>query len=192
MELAFYIYLGCLLFGLFFSIISGIFGGVFGADMGGADTDIGGFDGDVDAHVDITADSVALSPLSPVVMCFFVGVFGGMGMICLELFHTGVALSILIAALVALISDVGFFYLISTMMVKVQGSMSLSADAIVGHEAEVSLAIPRGGLGEITFVANEMRQRASAKSKDGRPIPQSAVVKVVKYTGNFYLVQRAD
>jgi hypothetical protein len=188
MLIAFYIYLGCLVFGLLFAILTGIFGGLFSADVGGADVDVGG--PEVDANVGVTADAVALSPLSPTVLCFFIGVFGGTGMICLELFETTVPMSIGASTLVGLGSASVFFLGMSAVMRGVQGSMSLSATSILGGTAEVSVPIPEGGLGEITYVANEMRQRASAKSEDGKPIPQRTVVDVLKYTGSFYVVRR--
>jgi hypothetical protein len=197
MDVAFYVYLGCLVFGLVFALVTGLLGGIFGSDAGeaGHDVHFGGAEGGdvhvgVDSNVEITADHVTLSPLSPTVMCFFVGVFGGMGMICIEIFETPVALSIVISTVVALALSAGFAYAMSALMLKVQGSMSLSAASIIGGDAEVTLAIPERGLGEITYVANGIVQRASAKSEDGRPIPQSAVVKVTRFTGNFYMVRR--
>ncbi|MBN1475308.1 hypothetical protein JXA47_01000 [Candidatus Sumerlaeota bacterium] len=185
MEVAFYCYLGCFLFGLLFALISAVFGGLFDTDFGDGGVDIG----DMDANVDVTSDAVSLSPLSPMVICVFLAVFGGTGIICIELFETSILVSLAASTLMGLLVATVFFTGMSWLMNKAQGSMGLSATSILGGEAEVTLAIPRNGLGEISFVANEMRQRASAKSEDGKPIPQSQVVTVVRYTGNFYIVR---
>jgi hypothetical protein len=150
---------------------------------------MGDIDVDVDPNVDVTTDAVGFSPLSPVVICFFIGAFGAMGLICTEMLHLDWRVASGISAISALALASGFFWVLSVMMVKVQGSMGLSARAILGGSAEVSVTIPKGGLGEITYIANEIRQRASAKSEDGKPIPQSTVVQVLRYSGSFYIVR---
>jgi hypothetical protein len=185
MEVAFYAYMACFLFGLLFALISAIFGGIFDSDFGDGGADIG----DMDANVEVTTDAVALSPLSPMVICVFLAVFGGTGIICIELLETSILVSLALSTIMGILVAMAFFTAMSWLMNKAQGSMGLSATSILGSEAEVTLAIPRNGLGEISFVANEMRQRASAKSENGVPIPQSHVVEVIRYTGNFYIVR---
>jgi hypothetical protein len=185
LDVAFYVYLGCALFGFLFALLSAFLGGVFDSDFGGGGVDVG----DMDANVDVTSDAVALSPLSPIVICTFVTVFGATGVVCIEIIKTTVGISLVASTSVGLLVATVFFLVMSWLMNKAQGSMNLSATSILGGEAEVTLAIPRNGLGEISFVANEMRQRASAKSEDGAPIPQSRVVEVVRYTGSFYIVR---
>jgi hypothetical protein len=186
-DFAFYTYLGCFLFGLFFAVLSAMLGGVFGSDMGGADTDLGGID--ADANVDITSDSVALSPLSPMVICVFLTAFGAFGMIGLQTFELSVVMSAAVGTGGGLTIAIAFAFVMGWAMCRVQGGMDLSPTTIVGKQAEVSITIPEGGLGEITYIANDLRQRASAKSEDGSPIKQSSIVEVVQYSGHFYVVR---
>lgn len=186
-DFAFYTYLACFLFGLLFAILSAIMGGVFSSDMGGADTDLGGLD--ADANVDITSDSVSLSPISPMVICVFLTGFGAFGMIGLRTLELSVVVSAAVGTGGGLAVAAGFFLAMGWLMSKAQGGMNLSPLTIVGKQAEVSVTIPEGGLGEITYVANDLRQRASAKSHDGSSIKQSSIVEVVQYSGHFYVVR---
>jgi hypothetical protein len=181
-EVAYLIYLGCFAIGLIFSLLLGLLGGVF---------DLGAGDVDIDANVDITADAVGLSPLSPIVICVFLTVFGGIGIITEE-FEIPLLLGAGIAATAAAVIALGFSAAMSWLMTRANSSMDLNPESIVGKQAEVSVTIPENGLGEITYVLNKMRQRASARSQGGESIRQSTIVDVVKYSGNFYVVTPGD
>jgi hypothetical protein len=55
-----------------------------------------------------------------------------------------------------------------------------SLDELVGQEAEVTIAIPSGGSGEVAFVAGGTRQTNSARADGDQQFPQGATVRITR------------
>jgi hypothetical protein len=72
-----------------------------------------------------------------------------------------------------------------------QASSHARAGEEIGLEAEVTIPIPNGGLGEIAYVVRGTRFNNPARSVDGKELPAHLAVKIVEKTGNTYVVQKA-
>jgi membrane protein implicated in regulation of membrane protease activity len=81
-----------------------------------------------------------------------------------------------------------FFYKI---MRSVESTSHIRADEAVGSEAEVTVPIPKDGLGEIAFTAKGSRQNSPARSVDGSEVAARTTVKIVKLVGSTYHVQKS-
>jgi hypothetical protein len=72
-----------------------------------------------------------------------------------------------------------------------QASSHARAGEEVGSEAEVTIAIPNGGMGEIAYVVRGSRFNNPARTVDGKELPFGVKVKIVKKTDNTYFVEKA-
>ena len=61
--------------------------------------------------------------------------------------------------------------------------------ALIGVEAEVTVAIPESTLGEIAYVAMGGRSVAPARSEDQVPIPRFSTVRITRVVGNIFFVR---
>ncbi len=174
----------CFGIGLVFLIVTAVMGGLM--DVGGHHFDFGGADSGADL-----GGGIHFSPISPTFISFFLTVFGGIGGISMSLWE----LQFRWALLLALVGGVGLATLVYLFMVKVfeaaQGGVEVEVADLVGHEGEVITGIPKGGTGEIAFIASGGRLNGPARSADGEAIPMNATVTIVKIIGNTYVVARA-
>lgn len=191
------VYLGCFIAGLGYSVFaaftSGMFGGHdvdvaadFDADHGfGGDGHDAGMGGDYDPDV-------SFSPLSPVVISTFVCTFGGVGLMGTQMFHLGY-LSILPATPAGFLVAGFVFYLFNKLFSMTQGSSEVHVVTLQGKSAEVILAIPGDGMGEITYSAKGSRYNAAARSISGMDISKNSLVVIDKIVGStFYVKPHVD
>ena len=61
---------------------------------------------------------------------------------------------------------------------------------LIGKSAEVTVGIPRGGMGQVTLEYGGERTTQIARSKDGSAIPPGAVVAVTALLGDSIIVER--
>lgn len=176
---AFGIFLALAAVGFLFLVVSFAFGELFGhADLGGHDADLHG-----DAHGGV-------SFFSSRVLSVFVTAFGGFGAIGIHLgYGTGVSTGIGMAG--------GLFfgaiiYLFASFLYSQQASSDLRVSELVGRSAQVSVAIPKGGLGQIRCTLGESVLEKIARSQDGAEIPANTVVKIESVVGETLLVRRAE
>jgi membrane protein implicated in regulation of membrane protease activity len=198
MEIVEIVYLVCFFLGLGFAIISGLLSGVFsgGAEAHvdlGAGGDVGGGAGHGDAaHGGSMDGTVHFSPMSPVVLAMFIATFGGAGII----FKKVLALPLAAHIPLALVSALGVAAAVFTIFYKVfaitQSSSEARSAEVIGMEAEVTVSIPNGGLGEIAYTIAGSRYTNPARTGDGKELPAHAMVKIVKLVGNTYVVQKAQ
>ena len=181
------IYIICLLLGLGFAVLSGIMAGVF---SGGAE-----------AHVDVSGHSVDMGHgveghvhfplLSPVTISMFVATFGGVGLLLMKAFAWPAALHLTGAVVAA----GGAAFLVAWLLYRVFKATSAGAppeaSEAVGLDAEVTVAIPHGGLGEVAYTIRGSRLTSPAKTEDGKELPQSAAVKILKQVGTTFVVKKA-
>jgi membrane protein implicated in regulation of membrane protease activity len=179
-------YLVCFFLGLGFAVLSGILGGVF---SGGAEAhvDVGG--------VHVPGGSGVEGPvhfplLSPVTLAMFVSTFGGVGYLLKHLTAWPAVVQVPVAGVSGVLVGGGVSWLFFRIMRSVESSSQPLAEEGVGAEAEVILAIPAEGLGEIAFVLRGSRTTSPARSDDGQAYPQGASVRIVKSVGGTYLVRK--
>ncbi|HEX7898455.1 MAG TPA: hypothetical protein VF950_11890 [Planctomycetota bacterium] len=183
-EIAYWI-VGLLGFG--FAVVSGLMAGVF-SGAAEAHVDVGGH------HVDMghgAEGHVHFPILSPVTLSLAAVGFGGAGLILKKVFlwpplmHIGGAL--ICATLTALVVA----YLLYKVFSVTQASSHGTAEEAVGLPAEVTVALPHQGLGEIAFTLRGTRMLNPAQSVDGKELPPGTQVKIVKLVGHHYVVEKA-
>ena len=182
------IYIICLLLGLGFAVMSGLMAGVF---SGGAEAhvDTGG------GHVDMghgVEGHVHFPLLSPVTISMFVATFGGAGLLLMKVFAWPAALHLTGAVVAA--GATAFFtaWLLYKVFKATSAGAPPEALEAVGLDAEVTVAIPHGGLGEIAYTVRGSRLTSPAKTEDGKELPQSASVKILKQIGTTFVVRKVS
>ncbi len=175
---AFAIFLGIAALGFFFLIFSLLFGELFGhADLGGHDADFHG-----DFH--------GISFFSTRVMSVFVTAFGGFGAIGIHLGY-GIGVSTGMGLVGGLVFGAAI-YLFAAFLFSQQASSDIRVNDLLGKTAQVSVAIPRGGLGQVRCVLGESVVERIARSANGEEIPANAAVKIQNIVGETCVVSRAE
>jgi len=198
----------CFIVGLAWAVISAVMGGIFGfdqgMDVGGVEADSGGmeFEHDFGSGHDMDAghggadfsaapDAPAISPLSPAVLATFVTTFGGVGVITHSMFHFPLPLSLPVSFAAGLAVGGVVFIVFYRLFQAVQASSEATVAGAIGLEAEVTIAIPRDGIGQIAYVSRGGRFTAPARSEEAVEIPNHASVRISKVVGNTYYVRPA-
>jgi hypothetical protein len=175
---AFGIFLAIAAVGFLFLMVSFVFGELFGhADLGGHGADVHG-----DLH--------GISFLNPRVLSVFVTAFGAFGAIGV---HLGYRIEISTAiGLVGGLLFGGILFLFARFLYGQQASSGVGIGELVGRTAQVSVAIPSGGLGQIRCALGESVVEKLARTVDGGTIPANTSVKIESVVGETVLVRRAD
>jgi len=190
-----FVYYVCFFLGLGFAVLSALLSGVLGGhmgphiDMGGAHVDMGGIHTD-GTHVGPTEGAVHYTPLSPVSIALFFTTFGGVGLLLKKMGQPAL-IQIPAAAFSGMVVGGLVAYGFFKIMQATQASSHARAGEEIGLEAEVTIPIPNGGLGEIAYVVRGTRFNNPARSVDGKELPAHIAVKIVEKTGNTYVVQKA-
>ena len=172
------IYAGIAAFGLLLLLVLLFVGEVFGGDH-----DLG-HDGDIGAH------DGGPSIFSIRIMAAFLTAFGAGGVIAryYELSHVAASgLGIVCGVVMA-----GIVYQFAKWLYSQQASTDLRLDRLIGASGEVSVAIPQGGVGQITVSAAGERTEHIARTSDGRPIARGVPVTVTGLGGDSLIVAPAD
>ena len=129
-----------------------------------------------------------LPSLSPVTIASFVVAFGAAGIVATQAFNISGMGSVLWAVLgafvIAILSHFAFFYL----LIAPQGSSEVTHRDIVGAVAEVTVTIPAGGMGEVTFVAQGGRVTYPARAAGTSPILRGTPVLISDFSGTVVTV----
>jgi membrane protein implicated in regulation of membrane protease activity len=167
--------------GFLFLIIMLFVGEIFGGDH-----DIG--------HHDISAEHAdhggGPSIFSARIMASFVTAFGVGGVIgrYYDLPHPvssgiGVLLGVALSSVV---------YQFAKFLYAQQASSEVRMSSLVGQLAEVSVAIPAGGLGQIALTFGGERTEHVARTADGRPLTRGAEVVITGLRGDGVVVATLD
>jgi len=189
------VYLFCFAVGLFFAVVSGVLSGVFGGH-GGAHAP-GGHDIDVNspAHVDaaghVDSGDVHFSPLSPVTICMFVTAFGGVGLIGLHVLGLPLVAHLSLATVSGVVVAAATVFLFGAIFRVTQGSSVPTQGEMIGIDAEVTVPIPRDGIGEVAYVLRGSRLTGPARGMTGEPYSARQTVTVRKIVGGTILVAPA-
>lgn len=177
---AFAVFLGIAAVGFLVLIITFLFGELFehGDLFGGHDADMHG-----DLHGGI-------SFLSSRVLSVFVTAFGGFGAIGIHLGY-GIGVSTGVGLAGGLLFG-GLIYLFASFLYSQQASTDIRVDELVGKTGQVSVAIPRGGLGQVQCTLGQTVVEKIARSKDGGEIAANTLVTIEAIVGDTILVRRAE
>ena len=178
---AFAVFLGIAAIGFLVLIISFAVGEIFehGDLFGGHDADLHG-----DGH------DGGISILSSRVLSVFVTAFGGFGAIGIHLGY-GIGVSTAMGLAGGLIFG-GLIYLFASFLYGQQASTDVRLSDLVGQTAEVSVAIPKGGVGQVRCTIGQTMIEKIARAKDGEEIPGNSSVVVEAIVGETVLVRRAE
>lgn len=201
--------LNCVYFSLFFigvgyALFIVITGGLSDVDLPNVDIDIPHVDlpGDVDIpgadiHIGdmggavggIDTPDVAVSPISPITIAAFITTFGGVGVLCTQLFELDPRLGLLLATIGGLAAG-GFMYaFVSQFLIRSQASSELQHGELIGMEGEITIPVGESSPGQVTYVTKSGRMSSMARSTDGRAIPRGQFVKIVRTIGPQVLVE---
>lgn len=121
-------------------------------------------------------------PTSPIVYMLFSTVFGGTGLILLQLTNWKIVWILAFAFGIAILISLTFYNLIIVSLRKAQNTSAPDQKDLIGIRAKVVETIPENGYGEISYVVNGNSFKAPAKSYDGIRIEKNVEV-------NIYFVQ---
>ena len=164
-------------FGLLFLLLMLFVGDVFG--------------GDHDVHVEagIGDHDVGPSIFSTRIIGAFLTAFGVGGVIAryYGLSHPvsagiGVAAGLVLATIV---------YQFARILYSQQASSEVRMAGLVGQAAEVTIGIPKGGVGQVTLTLGGERSTHIVRAADGHAIPAGAAVVITALSGDSLLVERA-
>lgn len=178
---AFTIFLAIAAIGFVFLVISFLFGEIFGhGDFGGHDADF---------HGDHGGDGHGVSFFSTRILSVFITAFGGFGAIAVHLGYR-IEISTGIGLLGGLVFG-ALIYLFASFLYSQQASSDIRVSELVGRTAQVSVAIPPNGLGQIRCSLGESVVEKIARAYDGDAIPANTLVKIDSIVGETVLVRRA-
>jgi membrane protein implicated in regulation of membrane protease activity len=191
----------CFMSGLVYAVISALMGGLFGFEHGGivGGGGAGDFTHDFGTGVDVgaghgealagaTPGETAISPVSPMTIAVFSTTFGGTGIILRRLFDQPLLVSIPVSLAAGLAVAGAVFVFFYKVFQAVQASSEPEVAMVVGMPAEVTVAIPAGGVGEIAYVAGGGRFTGVARSETGQEVPRYSHVRITKVVGNTFYV----
>ena len=173
------IYAGIAAFGLLLLLILLFVGEIFGGDH-----DVG-HDGDIGDHDGAGGPSI----FSIRIMAAFLTAFGAGGVIARNYDLSHVAASGI--GIVCGIVMAGIVYQFARMLYSQQASSDLTMRRLIGASGEVSVAIPKGGVGQITISAAGERTEHLARTGDGRPVQRGATVTITGLGGDSVIVAPA-
>jgi hypothetical protein len=172
---AFITFLAIAAFGFIFVIASSILGDIF---------EHGDFGHDADGH------GGGPSILSSRVVSVFVTAFGSFGAIGIHLGY-GVGLST-VMGFGGGVLFAGVIYLFATFLYGQQASSHVHINDLVGNTAQVSVAIPKGGMGQVRCTLGDTVIEKIARAANSEEIPLNTLVRIKVIAGEMVLVERAE
>lgn len=161
--------------GFFFLLVSALFGG---------DQD-GGVEGDQDHDVGHDAGP---SPFSLRVISMFLTGFGATGAVGMA-YGLKYPLSSFLGVVMGALMGFAAFKLIQFFM-RQQSSSTVADDDVVGVVGQVSVAIPKGGVGQVGLTVKGQRRYPTARAAGDATIEEGVAVKVIHSAGNTVTVER--
>jgi len=175
------LYVGLLVFGVFFAVMSGAMGWL--SDLGGGDIHV-----DASGHL----DAGHAHPISGTIVAVFITGFGAGGTLGHYMMKWGTAGTLALATGAGLVLAGAAFLTLDLIFSQTQAGSEFAPDSMVGRDAEVTTPIPENGMGEITFEMKGQRETASARSIEGIPLSRGRLVVIEKVTGSTVHVRAAE
>ena len=178
---AFAVFLGIASIGFLFLVVSFVSGELFEhGDLAGHDAE---FHGDVHG-------GPGVSIFSGRILSVFITAFGGFGAIGIHLGHStevstamGVAGGLVFATII---------YLFASFLYSQQASSDVRVSDLVGVVAQVSVSIPKAGVGQVRCTLGESVVDKIARSQDGEQVPVNTLVRIEAVVGETVVVRRAE
>jgi membrane protein implicated in regulation of membrane protease activity len=188
-----FIYLVCFFLGLGFAVLSALLSGILTGHMDShIHFDSGGMHADgADLHSHPGEGSVHYSPLSPVIVAMFIATFGGTGVLYKRLVNPSLFVHLPLAAVSGVAVAGSLFWILYHLLATAQSTSHPRAGEAVGIDAEITVAIPNEGLGEIAYTLRGSRFTSPARTVDGKELPAGKAVKIVRQVGQICFVQKA-
>jgi membrane protein implicated in regulation of membrane protease activity len=178
---AFAVFLGIASIGFLILVVSFLSGELFEhGDLAGHEAD---FHGDLHGEAGV-------SILSTRILSVFVTAFGGFGAIGIHLGYS-TELSTVIGVAGGLVFGT-IIYLFASFLFSQQASSEVRVSDLAGSIAQVTVAIPRAGVGQIRCAMGESVVEKIARSQDGEQIPLNTLVKIEAIVGETVVVRRAE
>ena len=176
-----FIYAAIGAFGFLFLIVMLFVGEIFGGDHEIHVGDVGADHGDF-------GHEGGPSIFSARIMASFLTAFGVGGVVAryYGLSHPAAAGCGVVAGIVMS----GLVYQFAKILYSQQASSDIHMAGLVGKSAEVTVGIPRGGMGQVTLEYGGERTTQIARSKDGGPIAPGTAVVVTALLGDSIIVER--
>lgn len=171
---AFSVFLGIAAVGFLFLLLSLVFGDLFDH-------------GDADHGLDHGPEGPAF--MSPRVISVFVTAFGGFGAI-----GTYAGLGVLPSSMLGLAGGFlfgGLVYLFARFLYGQQASSTITTAELVGRTAEVTVAIPPSGAGQVRCLVGESMVEKIARTRDGEAVPHNTLVRIEEIVGDSVIVSAA-
>jgi membrane protein implicated in regulation of membrane protease activity len=177
-------YVSLLIIGFLYSVISLLAGWI--SDVGG-NLEIGGH-ADIPGH----ADTGHLGPISGTTVATFVTGFGGGGVVAHYWLRWPLLGSLSVAIGSGVVVAAAAYAILDFIFKETQAGSEFAVAETVGREAEVIVAIPAGGVGEVAYIMRGQREQSSARSVDGASIPRGSAVVIDRVSGPTAYVRRKD
>ena len=177
---AFYTFLAIAVFGFVFIIASAILGDLF---------EHGDFSHDVDGH-DTEGHGAGPSILSTRILSVFVTAFGSFGAVGIHMGH-GVGASTAMGFGGGVLFA-GVIYVFASFLYSQQASSHVRTVDLAGHAAQVSVAIPKGGVGQVRCAVGDTVVEKVARAANNEEIPVNTLVKIQSVVGEVVLVDRTE
>ena len=162
-------------FGFVFLLASAVFGDLF---------EHGDFDHDTDVH------GGGPSILSGRVLSVFVTAFGAFGAIGIHLgYGVGPSTAMGFGGGLAFAAVI---YLFASFLYSQQATSHIRVSELVGCTGEVSVAIPKGGLGQVRCTLGDTVIEKIARARDNQEIPANTLVKIEEIGGESVIVRRVE
>lgn len=172
------VYVWIALISILFLIILAVMGGY------GFDTDT-----DVDAGLDYGEFSgPGISPLSLPIVAAFGASFGSLGAL-FDRAGLGSLLVPVLAAVGAVVVSTGLFFGVQKYLVRAQASSDVQPNALLGHDAQVTVPIRQDSQGQI-LVITDARGRTLFPAKAGEDIARDEIVEIVGFAGGVANVRK--
>ena len=172
---AFVSFLAIAAFGFVFLIASSLFGDLLEHDLD--------LDHDLDGHA-------GPSILSGRILSVFVTAFGSFGAIGT---HRGYGLGTSTAmGFGGGVVFAAIIYAFASFLYSQQASSHVRMGDLVGNTAEVSVAIPKGGVGQVRCTLGDTVVEKIARAKTNEGIPVNTLVKIESIVGETLLVHRVE
>jgi membrane protein implicated in regulation of membrane protease activity len=176
-----FIYAAIGAFGFLFLLVMLFVGELFGGDHEIHAGDVGG------DHGDFTHEG-GPSIFSARIMASFLTAFGVGGVVAryYDLPHPAAAGCGVVTGIVMS----GLVYQFAKILYSQQASSEVRMAGLIGRTAEVTVGIPRGGMGQVTLEYGGERTTQIARSKGNDAIPPGTVVVVTALLGDSIIVER--
>ncbi len=172
---AFVTFLAIAAFGFVFLIASSIMGDLF---------EHGDFSHDTDGH------GAGPSILSSRILSVFVTAFGAFGAIGIHLGY-GVGVSTAMGFGGGILFA-GVIYAFASFLYSQQATSHVRTGDLAGHTAQVSVAIPKGGMGQVRCTLGDTVVEKVARAANNEEIPVNTLVKINVIAGEVVLVERME